>query len=306
MGAALTKTEVINRFKNIHGDRYIYDNFTEYKDTKSKIIITCKIHGNFEQVVNDHFSGQNCPECAQLSRKSKQTSSKEVFIEKAISKYGVLYNYDKVHYVKSSEKVEIVCVNHGSFWKTPNKHLLGQGCPKCGKAHRRTQEDFVQDSISTHGTVYDYSKSIYKNVDSPLIIICPIHGEFKQTPYAHINKGCGCPSCSKYGFKYHNKAILYYLKISYKENIFYKIGITNKSVEERFSLIDLNKIEVLKTKEFSTGYEAFSIEQRIIKAHKMYRYTGEPILSSNGNTELFTEDISSGVEKYFIRSSVNT
>lgn len=46
-----------------------------------------------------------------------------------------------------------------------------------------------------HESKYDYSKVVYKNVETKVIIICPIHGEFEQTPYKHINCKQGCPSC---------------------------------------------------------------------------------------------------------------
>jgi len=46
-----------------------------------------------------------------------------------------------------------------------------------------------------HNLKYDYSKVDYKNVDTKVLIICPDHGEFLQTPYKHINMGQGCPKC---------------------------------------------------------------------------------------------------------------
>ena len=46
-----------------------------------------------------------------------------------------------------------------------------------------------------HGDKYDYSEVQYVNVDTKVIIICPIHGRIEQTPYHHINRGCGCKKC---------------------------------------------------------------------------------------------------------------
>lgn len=37
----------------------------------------------------------------------------------------------------------------------------------------------------------DYSKVKYFNRQTKVSIICPIHGEFMQTPAHHL-KGCGC------------------------------------------------------------------------------------------------------------------
>ena len=45
-----------------------------------------------------------------------------------------------------------------------------------------------------HNNKYDYSKSIYLNTITKILITCPIHGEFKQTPNAHL-MGQGCPEC---------------------------------------------------------------------------------------------------------------
>ena len=62
-------------------------------------------------------------------------------------------------------------------------------------AQRLTQEEFIARAREVHGGKYDYSKAEYKNIDTKVCIICPIHGEFWQTPYCHINKKYGCPTC---------------------------------------------------------------------------------------------------------------
>lgn len=57
--------------------------------------------------------------------------TKQEFIEKARAKHGCKYDYSKVEYINNHTKVCIICPEHGEFWQTPNKHLSGQGCPKC-------------------------------------------------------------------------------------------------------------------------------------------------------------------------------
>jgi len=59
-----------------------------------------------------------------------------------------------------------------------------------------TQTRFLENCKKAHGNKYDYSKSIYKRCDIPVIIICPDHGEFKQLPLKHCNAKQGCPLCS--------------------------------------------------------------------------------------------------------------
>lgn len=48
-----------------------------------------------------------------------------------------------------------------------------------------------------HGDKYDYSKVKYINKKTKVTIICPLHGEFEQTPDSHVNSKNGCPLCSK-------------------------------------------------------------------------------------------------------------
>lgn len=57
-----------------------------------------------------------------------------------------------------------------------------------------TTTEFVTKAKFVHGDKYDYSKSVYIGSKSKLKIICPIHGEFEQLPFAHI-QGQGCPQC---------------------------------------------------------------------------------------------------------------
>ncbi len=58
-----------------------------------------------------------------------------------------------------------------------------------------TQEEFINKSIETHGNKYDYSKTIYINAKTKVIIICNKHGEFNQEAFSHIS-GKGCKKCS--------------------------------------------------------------------------------------------------------------
>lgn len=47
-----------------------------------------------------------------------------------------------------------------------------------------------------HGERYDYSKVVYVNSTSKVIIICPVHGgQFEQTPASHL-QGRGCKTCA--------------------------------------------------------------------------------------------------------------
>ena len=47
-----------------------------------------------------------------------------------------------------------------------------------------------------HNDYYDYSLIDYMNTTTDIRILCPIHGEFPQTPKAHL-RGQGCKFCNK-------------------------------------------------------------------------------------------------------------
>ena len=70
----------------------------------------------------------------------------------------------------------------------------------------------------------------------------------------------------------------------------YKIGITNYSVQKRFTVADVELIEVVKTWEYAVGGDAYKAEQYYLREYKEYKYLGDPLLSS-GNTELFYSDV---------------
>ncbi len=119
------------------------------------------------------------------------------FVVKAKEIHGDYYDYSLVEYHKSNEKVKIVCPVHGVFEQTPNKHLVGQGCKVCGKNRTRVGcEVFIERAIKVHGDKYDYSKVVYTRTDEKVCIVCPIHGEFYQTPHCHVVLKQNCPQCA--------------------------------------------------------------------------------------------------------------
>lgn len=125
-------------------------------------------------------------------------NKQEIFIEKAILKHGDRFDYSQVNYINNYTKVDIICRTHGIFSQKPNNHLNGSICFKCGVDNRiksKTNSNWLSDFISTHGDKYDYSKVDYKKSSIKVIIICKEHGEFLQTPNAHI-RGAGCKKCA--------------------------------------------------------------------------------------------------------------
>ncbi len=51
--------------------------------------------------------------------------------------------------------------------------------------------------MKKHGEKYDYSRVRYATAHVPVLIGCPVHGDFTQTPDKHLRGGLGCPKCGR-------------------------------------------------------------------------------------------------------------
>ena len=189
--------EFIKKAKQIHGNKFDYSK-VEYVNSKTKVCIICnKIdeitrekHNEFWQEPTSHLMGCGCPKC------TKNFMNLDIFIKRAKILHNNNYDYSKVEYKASKEKVCIICPEHGEFLQTPDTHLNQQaGCSKCSKVHRYNTNDWIQKVKNIHGERYDYSKVIYVNNSTKICIICKEHGEFWQTPANHLN-GKNCPKCT--------------------------------------------------------------------------------------------------------------
>jgi very-short-patch-repair endonuclease len=68
----------------------------------------------------------------------------EKFIEKASKVHNGVYDYSKVEYTTSTDKVAIICKKHGEFLQQPNNHLHGQGCPLCFKEKSNIEREVCE------------------------------------------------------------------------------------------------------------------------------------------------------------------
>lgn len=188
-----TIEQFIQEARAVHGDKYDYSK-VEYKNNNTPVCIICPEHGEFWQNPSDHLHGVNCPKCVHRERLTT-----EEFIERAKAIHGNRYDYSKSEYVNFGTKLLVRCnVCSKEFWVTPRLHIAHgrTGCPSCFKAGKLTIEEFIERARAVHRDKYDYSKAEYTGTDNKVMIICPKHGEFLQTPYQHIMLQNGCPRCN--------------------------------------------------------------------------------------------------------------
>jgi len=149
----------------------------------------------FEQLPNNHIlKSHRCPSC---TGNRKTTTNSFIIDAKKIHKNK--YDYSLVEYKNNATKVKIRCRKHGVFEQAPSSHLSGRGCYQCSletrKESKYTTKEIVDQFIAIHGYLYDYSRVEYVKSNIKVIIICPLHGEFEQTPNNH-KMGKGCNVCA--------------------------------------------------------------------------------------------------------------
>lgn len=202
--------EFIQRAAEKHEGKYNYDLVHEFANQHELVWINCPIeeHGFFPKSPANHLHltrPQGCPICGAMHGGEKKRSNSSEFIEKAQAKHGKKYDYSAVDYIKSDEQVEIICPEHGSFPQTPNDHLSGHGCDKCGLIAQGaankylTTELVVERCKEVWGNRYDYSLVEWIHDSEKIQVICPIndHGIFPTDFHNHTSKiePKGCPKC---------------------------------------------------------------------------------------------------------------
>lgn len=301
MKNSFTTEYFIERAIEIHGSKYDYSESIYTKST-SKVKITCKIHGVYEQTPNIHLKGSGCTNC---NNKFKLTSKS--FIIKAKLKHNDLYDYSKVIYKNTDEKVKIICKIHGEFNQTPHSHLSGRKCPNCSISLKKDINYFIEEAHKLHGKRYDYSVSSYIDSGTKVTIKCEIHGFFKQLPNSHLG-GQGCPICAnlnkgytKSSFK--NRCLinsqgigtLYIIRCFNDSEEFYKIGITSNTVKHRFSSSRSLPYHYDIVREIKNcPIVIYDTENEILRKFIDDKY--EPLIDFAGQTECFSKV--EAIEKY--------
>ena len=231
-----SKDKFIEKAREVHGDKYDYSK-VDYINSGTKVTITCPVHGDFEQVANNHLRGVTCYRCSKERVSNILVFSKDKFIEKARKVHGDKYDYFMTYYTNSWTKVIVTCRKHGEFEQSPRTHLRGGGCPKCSNSHQHTTEEWVILAKDIHGDKYDYSKVEYTTSKTKVTITCPIHGDFEQTPNNHLN-GTGCSKCNSSRGEEAVRVVLDKYKISYIKE--YRVINDGRLYKYDFYLPDYN------------------------------------------------------------------
>jgi hypothetical protein len=290
-GVKISQENFIDQCKE-HFPDYDYSN-TTYVNRKTKVRISCPIHGDFERTASEKSrdKGLECPSCMQLRVSSSQKMSLSEFVARARAIHGDKYDYSKVIYITARIKVEIVCPVHGSFWQAPHQHITRSGCRKCGhdKLFEERKADithFLKKAREKHGDTYDYSLVKYVNARTRVDIICKTHGVFSALPYVHWDTGGHCPDCVEGMSGFNNSQSGYFYIIS--DGDITKVGISNSKVDNRLNNVKRSSginFKPIKSYFIEDGDSVRQLEREIIKFMRSLYI--QPTFKFDGYTECF-------------------
>lgn len=297
----LSKEVFLEEAKITHNNKYDYSLVENFETVNDKITIICPVHGKFRQRLHSHRKGYGCDRCAYEEKGKEKRVSFEDYIIRAEDKFGKLYKYLENSYTKISEDITYICDIHGEVTQSAGTHLISRGCAKCFRRNERSNtEKFIDSANLAHNYFYTYPDTIYgKSNSSNVLIKCPFHGDFLQTPNSHLN-GAGCKVCanikSNIGFKEltkedilnskNIKCVLYLLKFKTNNLEYYKIGISTNFKKRLIRLKGSHKatIEIVYKIE-SNLFDCAKKESELLNKYKKYNRRGEVPFGIDGSTE---------------------
>lgn len=245
----ITTQVFINECELLNPGKFSYDKCI-YKNLRTKVTLFCHDCSGYRDILPSViYKGYGCS-CGTGKRISEaKTSNQDEFLRKCLKKRGDNFDYSKVAY-SGGDKVSIGCNNCGRFFSIkPGNFLSGRGCPDCAKNKKLTEEEFHKRALVAHNGKYRYTDINHRDNEGNIKYICDKHGEITQSVWNHL-KGHGCPICAsgnaisnlklsdidehcKQGAQ---KCHLYHIRMINVRTgkLFDKIGITTRSLEERY------------------------------------------------------------------------
>jgi hypothetical protein len=136
------KNEFISKANNIHKNIYDYSS-TQYHDSVTKVVINCKIHGEFSITPNNHLRGKGCSECGKESSRLAKLKDYEEYHIEFIKLYGDKYDYSSIIWEGASKTINVICKKHGEFNIFPYLHKIGKECQKCSNQYSSISMDWI-------------------------------------------------------------------------------------------------------------------------------------------------------------------
>ena len=222
--------KLIAKLQNKFGDKYDYSK-VRYTTSDGNAIIICPKHGEFKIRYVDLPRHNGCNKC-RLENNSQAEFDKWLKEVKEIHKDK--FDYSKVKYSGSQNKIILSCSLHGEFETTPEGHKnKSGGCKKCRYMYSKESASIGFDEIEKRSLIIHNSKYTYINDNNAqshtdnLHIVCPEHGDFIQLVSNHLD-GHGCPKCIT---KTQSKIAEYIESLGFEIKYNYRLGLGRQEVD---------------------------------------------------------------------------
>jgi len=171
---------------------------------------------------------------------------------------------------------------------TLKANRLGLRVENYSSKFKRTNEQYDLDLFDRE--IDAVAVEDYIDNKTPILHECPKNHRWKARPI-DILHGSTCPSCAEYGFNLEKPAIVYHISFEYEDIEYYKLGITNRTVQERFAS-DWKRynMKVIWIKQFNWGLEARELEKLLLAKYSNYLINTGALIS--GNSETLTVKVS--------------
>ena len=281
--------EFLEDVQKVHGGKVVVDGI--YETSQKRVDVHCSICGRkWNPVPERLLRGDGCRQCVCRLKAAQQTKTHEKFREemRAVHKGNIEAITRYEHWGKKMVFKCLVCQHE--WVAIPQSIRAGCGCPKCAGVYRRTHEEFLEDVNKKHGDAI-IVVGTFKGCLERIAVRCRDCAH-EWSPFAtKLLQGSGCPQCSEGGFKMDDPGICYYVRVDNPSGApLYKIGITNRTVRERFKP-EMVDVAIVDIKSFAIGADAYAFEQQLLTKHAHHRYRGPRVFRWSGNDELFTRDV---------------
>jgi hypothetical protein len=108
MARKLTQADIVERIKEVHGDKYDLSK-VNYINRRTKVTLICSIHGEFNTTTEQLFRGQGCYICGKKQSSDNRRTFFDDFVKNAKVIHGEKYKYYPETYIKSSALTKINC-----------------------------------------------------------------------------------------------------------------------------------------------------------------------------------------------------
>jgi len=220
----LTNEQIRNTLNHVFKDKNYNFDKVNYVNARTKIVISCPIHGDFLALYDSLRKGHGCRICGYATARVSKSYTNNEFIEKVKDTNkdvnGDSYDYSKTNYINRDTNITITCAVHGDFVCKPANHLNNNtGCPECGKikSHSKFRKpiDKLKEEIAL---VLDPEKYTLVNADlyvgnkSLITMNCKEHGNWTTKSNWILSKGYGCAKCSCNGTSRAEVEVYNYIK----------------------------------------------------------------------------------------------